>query len=77
MYENTLKLKLTVCTSPSLSLYPFKLKVLEYRTKITKKGYCPMNYGAHCMYVCMYVQLKSEVYIHRSQIHLNSVFHNS
>uniref|UniRef100_A0A0E9QSY5 Uncharacterized protein n=1 Tax=Anguilla anguilla TaxID=7936 RepID=A0A0E9QSY5_ANGAN len=32
MYEDTL----TVCTSTSLSLYPFKLKVLEYRTKITK-----------------------------------------
>ena len=36
MDENTLKLKLTVCPSTSLSLYPFKLKVLQCRTKITK-----------------------------------------
>uniref|UniRef100_A0A0E9XSC6 Uncharacterized protein n=1 Tax=Anguilla anguilla TaxID=7936 RepID=A0A0E9XSC6_ANGAN len=35
MDKNTLKFKLTVCTSTSLSLYPFKLRVLEYRTKIT------------------------------------------
>uniref|UniRef100_A0A8K9X4P7 Mitochondrial fission 1 protein n=1 Tax=Oncorhynchus mykiss TaxID=8022 RepID=A0A8K9X4P7_ONCMY len=26
---------------------------------------------------CLNVQLKSEIYIHLSQIHLNSVFHNS
>ena len=28
-------------------------------------------------FILLYIQLKSEVYIHLSQIHLNSVFHNS
>jgi hypothetical protein len=27
--------------------------------------------------LCVYIQLKSEVYIHLSQIHLKSDFHNS
>ena len=34
---STLKLKLTVCALTSWSLNPVKLKVLEYRTKITKR----------------------------------------
>uniref|UniRef100_A0AAZ3QDP7 Transposase n=1 Tax=Oncorhynchus tshawytscha TaxID=74940 RepID=A0AAZ3QDP7_ONCTS len=52
MYENTLKLKLTVCTSPSLSLYPFKLKVLEYRTKITNKKMSLSNELWCSLYIC-------------------------
>ena len=47
MDENTLKLKLTVCTSTSLSLFDFKSK-LEYRAK-EEMLHCPNNYRGYCM----------------------------
>ena len=43
---------------------------------VTASKYIPHLYA--CVYIhLLSIQLKSEVYIHLSQIHLNSVFHNS
>lgn len=42
MYENILKLNLTVCTLSSQSLYHFKSKVLKYRAKKTRKNTIPI-----------------------------------
>ena len=56
MDENTLKLKLTVCTSTPWSLCPS-----QQRTEITKMRHRPSIYGAHCTWKTKWKRKKNSL----------------
>ena len=80
----------TGCTSPSL-VYPVSCMFFNVSHKLSDLcfycfsiKYCPSVCVVCNIIACVLwllpigiIQLKSEVYIHLGQIHLNSVFHNS
>jgi hypothetical protein len=65
------------CLALALPSLLFSLQIITVDMCALLSKYCLMFCISCCFYCSMYVQLKSEVYIHLSQIHLNSIFHNS